>query len=191
MKYPLNVEKLLMVNIVEDICKLVTVREVPNIKKSHVVTDTDGSYYIQTEGVNFQACWTMKDIDASKLDCNDTHSICSAYGIEAARGALAREINRVFSHYGIKVDYRHLSLVTDYMTNNGYVNPMSRAGLQHNTSPFLKMSFETTMRFLTESCLFNNYDNLSTPSGRLVLGRPVQNGTGLFGVRQDLTAMLN
>jgi DNA-directed RNA polymerase I subunit RPA1 len=133
----------------------------------------------------------MPEVDTTKIECNDTHAICEAYGIEAARGALVKEINAVFSHYGIKVDFRHLYLVADFMTVHGYVNPMSRAGMQHNTSPLVKMSFETTMKFLTDACLFNQYDNLSTPSGRLVMGRAVKNGTGLFDVKQDFSQLFN
>lgn len=173
-----------MLNIVEDVCKLVTVREVPGIQKCHVISTKEGTK-IQTEGVNFPAIWSMEEIDPNKIECNDTHAICEAYGIEAARGALVKEINAVFSHYGIKVDYRHLYLVADFMTVHGYVNPMSRAGMQHNNSPFLKMSFETTMKFLTEACLFNQYESLNTPSARLVLGRNVKNGTGVFDLRHD------
>lgn len=154
-----------MVNIVEDLCKIATVKEIPNIRTCHVLTASNGIHYIQTEGVNFPACWNMDGIDSSKIECNDSFAICQAYGIEAARGALVKEINAVFSHYGIKIDLRHLYLVTDYMTNNGYVNPMSRAGMQNNVSPLIKMSFETTMKFLTEACLFNQFDNLNTPSG--------------------------
>jgi DNA-directed RNA polymerase I subunit RPA1 len=91
--------------------------------------------------------------------------------IEAARNGLVQQIHKVFSHYGIGVDFRHLYLVSDYMTLQGVITPMSRAGMQHNTSALLKMSFETTMKFLTDACLFNNYDNLNTPSGKLVCGR--------------------
>ena len=82
-----------------------------------------------------------------------------------------REVNSVFAHYGIKVDNRHLFLIADTITLQGSINPMSRAGLQYNVSPTLKMSFETTMKFLTDACLFNNYDNLNTPSGKMVVGR--------------------
>ena len=36
-------------------------------------------------------------------------------------------------------------LVSDYMSMLGYINPMSRIGLNFNNSPLLKMSFETTI----------------------------------------------
>ena len=38
------------------------------------------------------------------------------YGVEAARTAITKEIQSVFAPYGISVDYRHLSLIADYMT---------------------------------------------------------------------------
>ena len=82
-----------------------------------------------------------------------------------------REVSGVFSHYGIPVDFRHLFLIADYISLHGFINPMSRMGMQYNVSPSIKMSFETTMKFLTDACLFNEYENLSTPSGRMVVGR--------------------
>jgi DNA-directed RNA polymerase I subunit RPA1 len=36
-------------------------------------------------------------------------------GVEAARNAIIKEIANVFSVYGIGVDFRHLSLIADYM----------------------------------------------------------------------------
>ena len=51
----------------------------------------------------------------------------------------------VFSAYHIKIDHRHLSLIADYMTFTGEIRAMNRTGLQFNASPFLKMSYETTM----------------------------------------------
>lgn len=73
------------------------------------------------------------------------------------------------------------------MTFHGVVNPMSRAGIQHNTSPFLKMSFETTMKFLTDACLFTDYDSNNTPSSQLVLGRVCETGTKICDVLQDFS----
>jgi len=117
------------------------VNKVQNIKTCHKLKSDEKSKipnerYLQTEGVNFHACWEMEQIDASRITCNDIHAIAEVYGIEAARNSIVKEVHGVFSHYAIKVDFRHLYLVADYMTFHGFVNPMSRAGLQHNTSPF-------------------------------------------------------
>lgn len=37
------------------------------------------------------------------------------YGTEAGRDSIIKEISAVFAVYGIEVDFRHLSLVADYM----------------------------------------------------------------------------
>ena len=93
---------------------------------------------------------------------------------------------KVFKHYGIKVDYRHCYLVTDSMCFNGSINPLSRNGIQHSSSPLLKMSFETTMKFMIDACVGTEDDNLSTPSASLVVGNNVNIGSGFFQLRQGL-----
>jgi DNA-directed RNA polymerase I subunit RPA1 len=92
------------------------------------------------------------------------------YGIEAARANIVKEIRTVFSMYGIEVNYRHLTLVSDFITFNGEYRPFNRIGMEESSSPFLKMSFETTMKYLINSCMTKDVDNMSTPSSALVLG---------------------
>ena len=57
-------------------------------------------------------------------------------------------MRNVFAVYGIDVDYRHLSLVADYMTFEGKYKPFNRISMQSNVSPLQQMTFETTMSFL-------------------------------------------
>ena len=47
------------------------------------------------------------------------------------------------------------------------------------------MSFETTMKYLINSCMTKDTDNLSTPSSALVLGQVPKVGTGIFDVVVD------
>ena len=76
----------------------------------------------------------------------------------------------MFNMYGIEVNYRHLSLIGDFITFNGEYRAFNRIGMQESSSPFLKMSFETTMKYLVESCVQKDTDDLSTPASALVLG---------------------
>lgn len=89
----------------------------------------------------------------------------------------------MFSHYGIKVDYRHAYLVADHMTHTGSINPMSRIGLKYNKSSLLKMSFETTMQFLIEATKGLEEEYLNSASSSLVVGNPVKIGSGSFDLR--------
>ena len=92
--------------------------------------------------------------------------------------SIVKEIQGVFAVYGIDVNFRHLSLIADYMTRNGRYMPMNRAGMQECPSPFLQMSFETTAEFLTKAAIEGLTDSQTSPSARIVLGSTVKHGTG-------------
>lgn len=98
-----------------------------------------------------------------------------------------QEISSVFQVYNIAVDPRHLSLIADYMTFEGSYKPFNRVGLEANSSPLQKMSFETTMHFLKTATLTGSVDRLTSPSACLVAGRVVHGGTGAFELLQSLT----
>lgn len=91
-----------------------------------------------------------------------------------------KEIRAVFDVYGIAVDYRHLSLIADFITYNGDYRAFNRIGMEESTSPFLKMSYETTMKYLIQSSVTKETDWMRSPSSALVLGQVPQVGTGCF-----------
>lgn len=88
--------------------------------------------------------------------------------------------------YGIAVDPRHLSLIADFMTFEGSYKPFNRIGIEGNSSPFQKMSFETTVHFLKGATISGDSDELKSPSACLVTGRVVLGGTGAFELLQTL-----
>jgi hypothetical protein len=67
-------------------------------------------------------------------------------------------------------------------TFEGGYKPFNRKGISTNPSPLLKASFETTSAFLSDAALYGDFDDLTTPSGNIVLGRPNLTGTGVFDV---------
>ena len=81
------------------------------------------------------------------------------------------EINSVFGVYGISVDMRHLGLIADFMTHEGGYKALNRHGMFSEPSPLLKMTFETTMGFLTDAAVAGDVDRLSTPAASIVTGR--------------------
>lgn len=99
---------------------------------------------------------------------------------------LSQEMSGVFKVYGITVDYRHLSLIADYMTFEGCYKPFNRIGMETNSSPFQKMSFETTMHFLQNATIAGERDPILSPSACLVAGRVVKGGTGSVDLLQKL-----
>jgi DNA-directed RNA polymerase I subunit RPA1 len=68
------------------------------------------------------------------------------------------------------------------MTFGGKIRAMNRNWMNENISPFLKMSFETCVKFLTDAACNNEIDSCKTPSSEIVLGRVTSVGTGCFSI---------
>ncbi|CAI9761147.1 unnamed protein product [Fraxinus pennsylvanica] len=143
---------------------------------------------MKASGVDFKSFWDMQnDLDLSRLYSNNIDAMLKTYGVEAARATIIREVKQVFDIYGVKIDYRHLSLIADYMTHTGGYRPMTRHGsIAESLSPFIKMSFETASKFIVEAASHGMTDNLETPSSRICVGLPVKMGTGCFDIMQQL-----
>lgn len=138
-------------------------------------------WMVQTDGVNFSEVLKHSDlIDTKRICCNDIHAISKAYGVEAVRGAIVREITGVFGVYGIKVNPRHLGLLADYMTQQGGYKPLNRLGMDASPAVFQKISYETSMGFILDAAMRGDVDRMVSPSSRLVVGQPARNGTGRF-----------
>ena len=103
------------------------------------------------------------------------------------RANIVKEIRSVFGAYGIDVDFRHLSLIADFITYNGDYRAFNRIGMEESSSPFLKMSYETTMKYLIASSTTKDTDWITSPSSALVLGQAPEIGTNAFDVIHDTT----
>ena len=190
----LTAPALLVLELCEKVASETIVRSVPGIDKTYVVgklpeDDPGGKdpLRIQTDGVNFAAAWANDDlVDCTKLTTNDVYAVLQTYGVEAARQTLVQEVRNVFGVYGIGVDARHLTLIADFMMQQGNYRPCSRAGIETSPSPFLKMSYETAAAFLVDATMKGSEDTLESPSSRIVMGRVPDLGTGSFGLRYDM-----
>jgi len=192
LRFPTHSKTLLMVPLVEKVAKQVLVRHCPGIARCYLINQRIGEAQeekpcVQTEGLNFQAIWGFDDIlDVNQLATNDIYQVLQTYGVEAARASISKQINEVFGVYGISVDARHLSLIADYMTAQGGYMPLNRIGMNNKGSSFQQITFETSMKFLTQAALGGIVDTLESPSARLVLGQPPRVGTGSFSLLQPV-----
>lgn len=160
LKFELMAAKLDIRSIIEEEANRAYVHRVGRIDRAFLVKDALAAkrnapfaQMIQTEGVSLSHVVEFERfLDLRRIYTNDMHAIARNYGIEAARAALVREITNVFAVYGITVDGRHLSLITDHMTFTGTIKGMNR-GAMDGISPLQAMTFETTTNFLKNSLL--------------------------------------
>lgn len=96
--------------------------------------------------------WSLADelVDLDHLASNDIYAILTVYGVEAARRAIIDEVSSVFGAYGIAVDYRHLTIIADYMVRGvlvtqltcrhtpGVIDPSTGPAYQTNPLPCSK-----------------------------------------------------
>lgn len=113
--------KLLLVDVVERCCRKAVIHEVAGIGRAMKAFNDRGEFTreIITEGSNLPAMWKIAGdlVDIDRIDSNDIYAILCTYGVEAARAAIIREVSGVFGVYGIAVDYRHLTVIADYMVS--------------------------------------------------------------------------
>ncbi|EJD01575.1 beta and beta-prime subunits of DNA dependent RNA-polymerase [Fomitiporia mediterranea MF3/22] len=198
LEFPSDQPKLLLVGLVEKACNKTIVREISGIADVFLSKDEgkDKQFKLVTNGSNFQGMWRFANafeeesgepvVELNDIYANDIYAGLVAYGVEMARALILKEIQNVFGAYNIDVDIRHLELIADYMTFDGGYKPFNRKGISTNPSPLLKASYETTAAFISDATLHGDFDDLRTPSGNIVLGRPSLSGTGVFDIVHSL-----
>ncbi|KXL42422.1 MAG: hypothetical protein FE78DRAFT_154425 [Acidomyces sp. 'richmondensis'] len=182
LEYSASTAKILMLQLVETTARAALIQSVHGVSAA-MLDETATKEVSKTVGVNLKAMWEYQHIiHPHHIYTNSIHDILTHYGVEAARNAIVIELQSVFGGHGISVDPRHLTLIADYMTRGGMYQAFSRMGYRGNPSPFMKMSFETTVGFLRDAVLEHDGDDLTNPSARIVVGKLGGVGTGGFDV---------
>jgi DNA-directed RNA polymerase I subunit RPA1 len=102
--------------------------------------------------------WSLADelVDLDKLYTSDIYAILQTYGVEACRTAIINEMAAVFGVYGIKVDYRHRTVIADYMVSPFSSSPSFRP------APLLFASFKSSKKGRTNNRLTLEHIERST-----------------------------
>lgn len=88
--------------------------------------------------------------------------------------------------YGIYVNYRHLAILTDLMTQKGHLMSIARHGINRIDSGVLrKCSFEETVEILLEGAVHAENDNLSGITENIIMGQLAPMGSGCFTLAVD------
>lgn len=145
-------------------------------KKAEWILDTDGSNLIDI--------LANPNVDSTKTRCNDIWEIYHTLGIEAARSAIYNEIMDIIGEDSM--NYRHMSLLIDTMTNRGQLMSVDRHGINRgDVGPLAKSSFEETTDMLINASVFSEYDRINGVSANIMLGQLPPCGTGDSEVMLD------
>ena len=156
------------------------------INKSVQYVETDSGefvplkkeYLLQTDGSNLAAILNLPEIDAARSVSNNVNEIYELFGIEAARQALIEEFTDTLSRTAY-VNYRHVCLLGDVMTNKGILLSIDIHGVKKgDIGPLARASFEETVDQLVKSACFAEKDKMTGVSANIMLGQVPPTGTG-------------
>lgn len=141
---------------------------------------------ITTDGANLAEIFQIEGIDFRRSFSNDVNEIFGVLGIEAARKSLIKEVRNVLGVYGIYVNYRHIAILCDTMTQRGFLTSITRHGLSKSEhSPIRRCSFEQTVDVLLESGSYGEKDHIKGVSENILLGQMAKLGTGCLDIFID------
>ena len=145
------------------------------------------NWRLETDGVNLSAVLALEGIDHTRTISNDLVEVAGTLGIEAARQCLMKELREVLNVYGIYVNYRHLSVLCDVMTQRGYLMSITRHGINRTEcGPLHKASFEETVEMLLEAAAYSEVDYLKGVTENIMLGQMAPIGTGEIDLLIDI-----
>jgi DNA-directed RNA polymerase subunit A" len=170
----------------EDLTKI-KVKGIDNIKRLVITRDeTEGGYILHTEGSNLKEILEVEGLDLARVRTNDINQIQEQLGIEAARASVMAEAMATLAGQGLQVDMRHLMLVADVMTADGDVKAIGRQGVSGQKSSILaRAAFEITVDHLLQAGMTGETDNLNGVAENIIVGQPVNLGTGAVQLRMD------
>ncbi len=153
-----------------------------------VVRKETGEYILYTEGSNLKDVFDVAGVDTTRTRTNNISEIAQVLGIEAARNAIIHEAQSTLNEQGILVDVRHIMLVADMMCMEGEVKQIGRHGIAGEKESVLsRAAFEVTVNHLLDAAVANETDELSGVTENVIVGQPIQLGTGdvkLIAVKQ-------
>lgn len=134
-------------------------------------------WIMDTDGTNLENFLSNPNIDKTRTVSNDVCEIYKTLGVEAARTALYNEIMEVIRESS--VNYRHIALLIDTITNRGTLMSVDRHGINRgDVGPLAKSSFEETTNMLIDASIFSEYDKINGVSANIMLGQLPPCGTG-------------
>jgi len=155
------------------------VKGVDGIKRIIIRKEPNEGYVIYSEGSNLEEVLDIEGVNPYRTQTNDIQAVGRVLGVEAARNMIIQEAHNTLSEQGLNVDLRHIMLVADLMTADGEIKAIGRHGISGEKSSVLsRAAFEITVNHLLHASRKGEVDNLEGVAENIIVGQPVNLGTG-------------
>jgi DNA-directed RNA polymerase subunit A" len=152
---------------------------IPHISRAILNRDKEGNFWIKTVGTNLEAILKLDDVDQTRTISNDIIEVSKVLGIEAARNLIVSEVYNTLQSVGLKVDLRHIFVISDAMCMDGTVKGIGRYGLSGETeSVFARAAFEIPLKHIVEAGLYHETDKFDYVANNIMSNQVIPVGTG-------------
>ncbi|CAG8437968.1 16808_t:CDS:10 [Acaulospora morrowiae] len=159
----------------------VIIKGIQSVTRAVISEAKAGKKHLLVEGYGLREVMTTEGIVGTKTTSNNVNEVHKVLGIEAARNTIIHEIQYTMGSHGMSIDPRHVMLLGDIMTYKGEVLGIHRFGISNMKSSVLMLaSFEKTTDHLFDAALHSKRDCLEGVSESIIMGMPMQLGSGLF-----------
>ncbi|XP_073684076.1 DNA-directed RNA polymerase III subunit RPC1-like [Garra rufa] len=174
----------------QDLPKVV-VQGIPEVARAVIhIDDQSGKqkFKLLVEGDNLRAVMATHGVNGNRTTSNNTYEVEKTLGIEAARSTIINEIQYTMINHGMSIDRRHVMLLADLMSYKGEILGITRFGLaKMKESVLMLASFEKTADHLFDAAYFGQKDSVCGVSECIIMGIPMNIGTGLFKLLHSAT----
>ena len=169
----------------------ITIRKIPNY-----LVLKDGNYkpveiwVLDTMGTNLEDILMLDNIDVKRTFSNDIQETYKILGVEAARQTIYNELAEVLEFDGTYINYHHIELLCDRITNTQKMVSIFRHGINNDDiGPLAKASFEETPEMFLRAARHAELDNMRGISANVMCGQEGFFGTNSFQTILDIYKM--
>lgn len=151
-----------------------------------------GTYtYAVTRGSNLTEICKFPWVNTAKTHSNNIYEITNLMGAEAARTYTIHELTEVLSSSGIRINHRHITLMTDFMYSKGFpLGVRASAAQTRNVNNFLSNSTsDRTFGVFVGASLHKLTESTHSVPASIIVGEVPRIGDSafhLFPTRKDV-----
>ncbi|KAL1747355.1 hypothetical protein HDZ31DRAFT_32193 [Schizophyllum fasciatum] len=150
----------------------------------------DKEWVLETNGTNLKAVMCVDGVDYTRTSSNNCVEVFNTLGIEAGRQSVLKELKSCIEFDGSYVNYRHIALLCDLMTQRGTLMAITRHGINRSdTGALMRCSFEETVEILMEAAAVGEKDDCHGVAENVMFGQMAPMGTGAFDVALDINML--
>lgn len=182
-----NEQRMLTESFHDAFLEYATINGIDVIKKAvPLYVEAKKEWCVETEGSNFIDVIKLPNVDPLKTATNNIQEVATFLGVEAGLCLMQNELHKVLSFDGSYVDPRHTWLLTNTVARSGSINPLNRHKMEEMGGSLLQCaSFEQTLDVFEHGAAFAKNDTLCGATEKLIVGQPVNVGTGSFAIIEE------